>query len=554
MTHSGRINDEQYRLMFDNPVVAIMITDQEGHLKAWNLLFEQLLGMTSGALEQKPIKSLYPPSEWEKLEKQVGATTHVESRMVKEDGELIDVELFRQSHGNASLFMFRDITSRIEALQSLEHTQKQASMLVREAKLANTAKSDFLANMSHEIRTPMNGIMGMLTLAMNKLNQAFSPERQGKIKEHLGIAKSCADNLLNLLNDILDISKVEAGKLSVESIECSLDDLLSMLHHSMINLAQEKGIGFDVVLRTDIPEQIQTDPTRLNQCLVNLIGNAIKFTPNGKVTLELALETMGDKPFLHFKVKDTGIGIPLDKQQSIFDPFTQADSSTTRKHGGTGLGLAITKQLAELLGGDLNLKSEPGHGSVFSLIIPAHTDLSNTRMLNAHKWGGLCQEAETETAPLAGSILVVEDEFANQQVLLGILEETNLQADLAKDGIEAIEKVTSGAYDLIFIDMQMPNMNGYDATRALRAKGYTMPIIALTAYAMKGDQEKCLKAGCDAYLSKPVDANVLFDTLHQYLSFESTLMLDELNATQDEVDTLSEAFYQSRRSAVPSQV
>ncbi len=554
MTHSGQINDEQNHLMFDNPVVAIMITDQEGRLKAWNILCEQLLGMTSERLEQRHIKTFYPPIEWQKLEKQVGATYHVESRMVKENGELIEVELFRQSQGETSFFMFRDITTRIEAIRSLEHTQKQASMLVREAKLASTAKSDFLANMSHEIRTPMNGIMGMLTLAMNKLNQVFSPDRQGKIKEHLGIAKSCADNLLKLLNDILDISKVEAGKLSVESIACNLDDLLSVLHLSMVSLAQAKDIGFDVVLCTDIPEQIETDPTRLNQCLVNLIGNAIKFTPSGKVTLELTLETMGDRPFLHFKVKDTGIGIPLEKQESIFAPFTQADSSTTRKHGGTGLGLAITKQLAELLGGDLSLESEPGQGSAFSLIIPAHTDLSDGRMLNANKWGGLCQEADTESAPMAGSILVVEDEFANQQVLLGILEETNLQADLAKDGIEAIDKVTGGAYDLIFIDMQMPNMNGYDATRALRAKGYTMPIIALTAYAMKGDQEKCLQAGCDAYLSKPVDANTLFDTLHQYLSFESTLMLEELNATQDEVDTLSEAFYQSRRSNVPSEV
>jgi len=553
MTHAGLINDEQYRLVFDNPVVAILVADQEGHLKAWNLLSEQLLGITSKT-NQQPIRSFYPSAEWQKLQKQVGATYHVESRMVKHDGGLMDVELFCQVHNNTSLFMFRDITPRIQAQQSLQHTQEQANMLVREAKLANTAKSDFLANMSHEIRTPMNGIMGMLTLAQNKLNQVFSPDRQGKIKEHLGIAKSCADNLLNLLNDILDISKVEAGKLSVESIECNLDELLGVLHPSMINQAQAKGIGFDVVLSTDIPEQIRTDPTRLNQCLVNLIGNAIKFTPNGKVTLELALNTMGDKPFLHFKVKDTGIGIALDKQQTIFDPFVQADSSTTRKHGGTGLGLAITKQLAELLGGDLSLSSEPGQGSVFSLIIPAQTDLSNTRMLSTSKWGSLCQTTDTLTPPTAGNILVVEDEFANQQVILGILEETNLQTDLAKDGIEAIEKVTSGTYDLIFIDMQMPNMNGYDATRALRAKGYTMPIIALTAYAMKGDQEKCLDAGCDAYLSKPVDANTLFETLHEYLSFESTLMLDELNATQDQVDTLSKAFYESRKGSVPAQV
>ena len=554
MTHSGIAIDEQYHILFNNPLVAILVADQKGNLVAWNPLSEQLLGLTSDASGQKSIMSIFPPAEWERLQKQVGSTYHVESRMIKKSGEFMDVELFRELRDNTPLFMFRDITSRIQALQSLQRTQEQANMLVQEAKLANTAKSDFLANMSHEIRTPMNGIIGMLTLAMNKLNQAISPDRQDKIKEHLGIAKSCADNLLKLLNDILDISKVEAGKLSVETIECNLDELLSVLHQSMISQAQAKGIQFDVVMCTQIPEQIQTDPTRLSQCLMNLVGNAIKFTPKGNVTLELALETMGDKPFLHFKVKDTGIGIPLDKQKCIFDPFVQADSSTTRKHGGTGLGLAITKQLTELLGGNLGLSSEPGQGSVFSLVIPAHTDQNNTRMLSSSKWNSLCHTIEVQTPPVAGNILVVEDEFANQQVILGILEETNLRADLAKDGIEAIEKVTSGIYDVILIDMQMPNMNGYEATRTLRTKGYTMPIIALTAYAMKGDQEKCLKAGCDAYLSKPVDANTLFETLHHYLSFESTLMLDDINATQDQVDTLSQEFYQSRRSTVSSEV
>jgi CheY-like chemotaxis protein len=399
--------------------------------------------------------------------------------------------------------------------------------------------------MSHEIRTPMNGIVGMLTLALNK-------EREEKIREYLTIAKTCADNLLNLINDILDISKVEAGKLAIEIIDCNVDEMLGVINSSMRPSALEKGISFAIILKTDVPEQIKTDPTRLNQCLVNLIGNSIKFTETGGVTAELSLEEMGGKPFVRFDVVDTGIGIPVDQQKSIFDKFMQADSSTTRKHGGTGLGLAITKQLTELLGGDLTLTSEPGKGSTFSVIIPANIDIASATMISNDKW---CKK-EKEVRPsdeinkAAGKILVVEDDFANQQVILGMLEETNLQAEIANNGIEAVNKVTSGSYDLIFMDIQMPNMNGYDATKIIREKGYTLPIIALTAYAM--NEEKCLNAGCDAYLPKPVDAEKLFETLGKFLSFESDFMLDEINAAREEIDELNRQFCNTHKETVKS--
>jgi len=189
-----------------------------------------------------------------------------------------------------------------------------------------------------------------------------------------------------LINDILDISKVEAGKLAIEIIDCNVDEVLSVIYSSMRPSALEKGIGFEVVLMTDVPEQIKTDPTRLNQCLVNLVGNAVKFTETGGITVELSLEEMGGKPFVRFDVIDTGIGIPVDQQKSIFDKFMQADSSTTRKHGGTGLGLAITKQLTELLGGDLTLTSEPGKGSTFSVILPANIDIASATMISNDKW------------------------------------------------------------------------------------------------------------------------------------------------------------------------
>ena len=483
------------------------------------------------------------------------------------DGELrilnTTVTAVPASDGNSydALFVAEDITERKrseeasirakkeveEANRKLEQALDHANILTRKAKVANNAKSEFLANMSHEIRTPMNGIVGMLTLALNK-------ERDEKIREYLTIAKTCADNLLNLINDILDISKVEAGKLAIEIVDCNVDEILSVINSSMLPSALEKGIGFDVVLMTDVPEQIKTDPTRLNQCLVNLIGNAVKFTETGGVTVELSLEEMGGKPFVRFDVVDTGIGIPVDQQKSIFDKFMQADSSTTRKHGGTGLGLAITKQLTELLGGDLTLTSEPGKGSTFSVIIPANIDIASATMISNDKWCKKEQKVEPsdEINNAAGKILVVEDDFASQQVILGMLEETNLQAEIANNGIEAVNKVTSGSYDLIFMDIQMPNMNGYDATKIIREKGYTLPIIALTAYAMKGDEEKCLNVGCDAYLPKPVDAEKLFETLGKFLSFESDFMLDKINAARKEIDELNKHFCNTHKTTVSS--
>ncbi len=467
-----RESEEKYRTIFENSVVAVMMVDEQERLVSWNKFTEKLFGMNAEDLHLKPVKSLYTDEEWIKIRahnaREKCLEAHLESRMIRKDGRVIDVDIshsvLRNSEGKiiSSAAIINDITERKrleqvsirakkeveEANRKLEQALDHANILTREAKVANNAKSEFLANMSHEIRTPMNGIVGMLTLALNK-------EREEKIREYLTIAKTCADSLLNLINDILDISKVEAGKLAIEIIDCNVDEILSVINSSMRPSASEKGVGFEVVLKTDVPEKIKTDPTRLNQCLVNLIGNAVKFTETGGVTVELSLEEMGDKPFVRFDVVDTGIGIPVDQQKSIFDKFMQADSSTTRKHGGTGLGLAITKQLTQLLGGDLTLTSEPGKGSTFSVIIPANIDIASATMISNDRW---CKkerkvEPSDEINNAAGKILVVEDDFASQQVILGMLEETNLQAEIANNGIEAVNKVTSGSYDLIFMDI-----------------------------------------------------------------------------------------------------
>jgi PAS domain S-box-containing protein len=577
--NASEIIDDRFRVL-DHMPAGVCVIDKDYIVRFWNNCMEDWTGIHKDYIIGDNIGNNFPSfneSEYRSRIESVfngGPPIILSARLHRDifpsplqNGELrilnTTVTALPASDGNSyhALFVAEDITERKrseeaafraekevkEANRKLEQALDHANILTRKAKVANNAKSEFLANMSHEIRTPMNGIVGMLTLALNK-------ERDDKIREYLTIAKTCSDNLLNLINDILDISKVEAGKLAIEIIDCNLDEMLGVINSSMRPSALEKGIGFDIVLMTDVPENIKTDPTRLNQCLVNLIGNAVKFTETGGVTVEISLEEMGGKPFVRFDVVDTGIGIPVDQQKSIFDKFMQADSSTTRKHGGTGLGLAITKQLTELLGGDLTLTSEPGRGSTFSVIIPANIDIESATMISNEKWCRKEQKAgpSDEINKPAGKVLVVEDDFASQQVILGMLDETNLQAETADNGIEAVNKVTSSSYDLIFMDIQMPNMNGYEATKIIRAKGYTLPIIALTAYAMKGDDEKCLNAGCDAYLPKPVDAEKLFETLGKFLSFESDFMLDEINAARREIDELNRQFCSTNKATVNS--
>ena len=577
--NASEIIDDRFRVL-DHMPAGVCVIDKDYIVRFWNNCMEDWTGIHKDYIIGDDLGNNFPYFNEPKCRSRIesifngGPPIVLSARLHKDifpsplpDGDLrilnTTVTAVPASDGNSydALFVAEDITEHKrleqvsirarkeveEANRKLEQALDHANILTRKAKVANNAKSEFLANMSHEIRTPMNGIVGMLTLALNK-------EREEKIREYLTIAKTCADNLLNLINDILDISKVEAGKLAIEIIDCNVDEMLNVINSSMRPSALEKGISFDVILKTDVPDKIKTDPTRLNQCLVNLIGNSVKFTETGGVTVELSLEEMGGKPFVRFDVVDTGIGIPVDQQKSIFDKFMQADSSTTRKHGGTGLGLAITKQLTELLGGDLTLTSEPGKGSTFSVIIPANIDIASATMISNEKWCKKEQKVEPsdEVNNAAGKILVVEDDFANQQVILGMLEETNLQAEIANNGIEAVNKVTSGSYDLIFMDIQMPNMNGYDATKIIREKGYTLPIIALTAYAMKGDEEKCLNAGCDAYLPKPVDAEKLFETLGKFLSFESDFMLDEINAAREEIDELNRQFCNTHKETVKS--
>ncbi|MCK5173248.1 MAG: response regulator, partial [Planctomycetes bacterium] len=345
----------------------------------------------------------------------------------------------------------------------------------------------------------------------------------------------------NIINDILDISKIEAGKLDVEIVNCSLKELLCYIDSSVSYLAREKGIDFDVVLKTEVPVDIKTDPTRLRQCLLNLSSNAIKFTESGSVKINISLKDRDDAAFMRFDVVDTGIGIPADKQEKIFDNFSQADNSTTRKFGGTGLGLAISKQLAGLLGGDLTLTSQEGKGSTFSLVIPVNNDVNSSDMMKGKEWKQMKEEIETaSSASFTGRILVAEDDPVNQITVKAFLEKTGLEVTIANDGREAVDKATCEQYDLILMDMQMPNMSGCEATRWLRKQKYTLPIIALTANVMKSDMEECFNAGCDEFHSKPIDRAKLFKTISKYLQCGDTVLSEEIDSVKEQVDDLTE--------------
>lgn len=393
---------------------------------------------------------------------------------------------------------------------------QQQELELRESKAAadaaNRAKSEFLANMSHEIRTPMNAILGFA----DALRRGLAENEQQR-QEYLRTIHTSGKFLLELINDTLDLSKIEAGRLDVERIPCSPHRLISEVVDVLGIRAGECNLELDYATAGPIPETIQSDPTRLRQILTNLVGNAIKFTEEGGIKVVARIASECEPPKLIIEVADTGIGIAAEKLESVFDPFVQADAATTRRFGGSGLGLAISRRLALALGGNLNVRSKPGEGSTFTLTIDTGP-LDGVELLDDRQFRQRSKPAsqlarmDIQALPSA-RVLVVDDGEPNRRLIRLVLERAGVRVQTATNGQEAVELVSNRDFDIVLMDMQMPVMDGYTATTRLRQQGVTLPIIALTANTMHGDEEKCRAAGCTGFLGKPVDLDELIRTV-----------------------------------------
>jgi PAS domain S-box-containing protein len=644
------IRQKQYfeAVVYNSPV-AIVILDPENKVVSCNPAFESLFEYNEKEVIGFDLDSLISPPGLENEARELtqialNYSVHTIGKRKKRDGTLIDVEILGvpiivQGQRVGVLGMYHDVTELLQAKVRAEE--------------ADRAKSEFLANMSHEIRTPMNGIMGMLELL---LDTPLSLEQQDFVKTAL----ESADALLALLNDILDFSKIEARKLEIENMEFELRATVESVSRTMAQRASEKNLETICIIPADIPNDLIGDPTRLRQILINLIGNAIKFTEVGEVVVRVEkLAASPEKVKLKFSVKDTGIGIPYERQKAIFDRFTQVDGSTTRKYGGTGLGLTICKQLVELMGGDIGVISEPGVGSEFWFWIEFQrqqkkekwtkaslAELRNSRVLvvddnltnrtylartlesfgcsvDTVSGGQECLQAlgnalakgepyqialidmqmpgmngETTIRKIRENpemedlniivltsmgvqgdatrfqelgcsgyllkpvrqqelrdalllaigtpikekkkqlitrhtlaecaqscrILLVEDNPINQKVAVKLLSKAGFSVDTANNGVEALQALQSGSYQMILMDVQMPEMDGFEATLRIRNSGMPyqdIPIIAMTAHALKGDREKCLEAGMNDYVSKPINADELFNVIQKWSLKES---------------------------------
>ena len=506
-----RLRDQQFytRSLIESNIDALMTTDPSGIITDVNKQMEALTGCTRDELIGAPFKSYFTDPE----------RAEAAIKLVLSEKKVTDYELTACAHDgkqtvvsyNATTFYDRGRTLQgvfAAARDITEH--KRVEMELKQAKAvaesASQTKSDFLASMSHEIRTPMNAIIGVADL-LAKTPLSLEQDK------YVQIFRRSGDNLLHLINDILDLSKVEASQLDLERTGFSLNDLLEKVTEMVAVRAHEKGLALVCEIAPEVPPDLIGDPTRLRQVLLNLLGNAIKFTESGEVGLRVSPDTDSSAPgALLFTISDTGIGIPSEKLGAVFERFTQADSSTTRSYGGSGLGLTISKSLVELMGGRIWVKSIVGKGSIFSFAVPLEI------------WAGAGRRTAVKVGPgtepplPALHILLVEDSPDNRTITLAYLKDTPYRVEIAENGAVACEKFTDGHYDLVLMDRQMPVMDGLTATRAIReweqANNRTpTPIIALTAAAFKRDQEKFLAAGCTAYLTKPIKEEALLQAI-----------------------------------------
>jgi PAS domain S-box-containing protein len=519
-----RLRDQQFytRSLIESNIDALMTTDPAGIITDVNKQMEALTGCTRDELIGAPFKSYFTDPD----------RAEAGIKLVLRDKKVTDYELTaRALDGKKTVVSYNATTfyDRARTLQGVfaaardvterKRVEAELQQAKSAAESASRTKSDFLASMSHEIRTPMNAIMGIADLLAKT---QLSTEQD----KYVQIFRRAGDNLLNLINDILDLSKVEASQLELEQTGFSLNDLLEKVTEVVMVRANEKALTLVCEIAPGTPVDLIGDPTRLRQVLLNLVGNAIKFTESGTVSLRVMPDGNASVPTaLRFTVSDTGIGIPQDKLGRVFERFTQADSSTTRRFGGSGLGLTISKRLVELMGGQIGAQSEVGKGSVFSFAVPFEI------WTDANRRAVAPVDASAALPLPALRILLVEDSPDNRIITMAYIEDTPYQMDIAENGAIACRMFKAGQYDLVLMDRQMPIMDGLTATREIRAweqandKAPT-PIIALTASALKGDREKCLAAGCTAFLTKPIKQDVLLQAIREQVIVKTLLVED----------------------------
>jgi len=500
MEEALRESEERFRLMLKNSSDIICIIDREGRERYVSDSVERWTGFAPQELIDMSGFDLVHPEDMENVRAALyslitnpGLMTKTNYRHIRKDGtwahmETLGANLYDEPLIQGILLNIREISDRVMAEEELKKARDTADM-------ANRAKSQFLATMSHEIRIPMNGIIGLTTLLLGTI-------LTGQQREYLTHLESSARNLLGLINRILDLSMIEAGKMElVHSTFSMRKNIVSILRLMEIQ-AQEKGLKLEYSIPSSVPDNLQGDIQRLGQVVINLVGNALKFTEKGHILVEFSAKHLqGETISLHCSISDTGCGIPLEKKKLIFDAFTQADNSLFRPHEGAGLGLAICRELVELMGGSIWVDSEIGVGSTFHFTV----NLEVAGELNTEETSH--QPAHTPQRSI--SILVAEDEAISRMVIVDYLIHKGHHVSTARNGKEVLKILREETFDLILMDIHMPNMNGVEATEAIRRKeeitGEHITIVALTAYAMAEDREKFLQAGMDEYLSKPVE-------------------------------------------------
>jgi PAS domain S-box-containing protein len=514
------------RAALDTLAEGLVVIDKKQSIVLANQAFASLLGAASEDLLGKPLAAFgWIAPDGSPLQKdQFPWVAAMRSGTVQRDCLVYLTDAagkLHMFHANCSPVAGGDgktggVLISLDDVTQLEEQKVELRQAQEAADAANRAKSEFLANMSHEIRTPMNAILGFTEV----LKRGWG-KNEREARRHLDTIHSSGKHLIELINDILDLSKVEAGRMEVERIDCEPHRVLQEVVKVLGVRARDKGITLGLEAAGPVPAKIQSDPGRLRQIVTNLVGNALKFTERGGVRVMMRIAGTPAAPRLAIDVIDTGIGIPEDKIGNLFQAFAQADTSVTRKFGGTGLGLVLSRNFARALGGDIVVTSVAGEGSTFSATIDTGP-LAGVRMLQPAEIARAAEHVADEMQtrwefPASRRVLVVDDGPENRELVSLVLAEAGITVEEAENGQIAVDKATSTAYDAILMDMSMPVMDGYTATKVLRGRGMKVPIIALTAHAMKGFEQEILAAGCTGYVTKPIDIDVLLGALAEKL-------------------------------------